>query len=318
MDSGAIYVASASPPVVMKWASARLIQRSQIICRNEHRMSIYAYDPGMPTIDQYLDDQLRRGRAYFSREQALSALGSTPVALSAALTRQIRKGRLANPRQGFYLVLRPEDQTVGAPDPVRWIDPLMQHLKTGYRISLLRAAAFHGASHQAAMVFQVIVPKQMRHFEIGRHRLEFVYQAPADFDKVNQPAWLDSLKSDAGFAKVAGVELMLLDCARYFRKAGGINGLAQIAKDVGGRAKPATLAKIAIHYENASVRRLGYLLERMGHKRQAAALQSFAAQAKSAVPLDPSLKPLIEGLAAPREKATKWMLVIDEPVEIDS
>ena len=295
-----------------------LTRPAQIICRNEHKVSIYAYDLGMPTIEQYLDDQLKRGRAYFSREQAQSALASTPVALSAALTRQIRKGRLANPRQGFYLVLRPEDQAAGAPDPVRWIDPLMKHLKTGYRISLLRAAAFHGASHQAAMVFQVIVPKQLRNFEIGRHRLEFVYQAPADFEKVNQTEWLDSLKSDAGFAKVAGVELTLLDCARYFRKAGGINGLAQIAKDVGDRAKPATLAKLAVHYENSSVRRLGYLLERMGHRRQAAALQSFAVQAKSAVPLDPSVKPLIEGLAARREKAAKWMLVINESVEIDS
>src|SRR5215204_5713602 len=114
---------------------ARLSATAQIICRNEHIVSIYAYDLGMPTIEQYLDDQLKRGRAYFSREKALSALASTPVALSAALTRQIKKGRLANPRQGFYLVLRPEDQTAGAPDPVRWIDPLMKHLKADYRIS---------------------------------------------------------------------------------------------------------------------------------------------------------------------------------------
>ncbi len=57
----------------------------------------------------------------------------------------------------------------------------MKYLKMDYRISLLRAAAFHGATHQAAMVFQVIVPKQMRDFEIGRHRLEFIYQVRADF-----------------------------------------------------------------------------------------------------------------------------------------
>jgi hypothetical protein len=30
---------------------------------------------------------------------------------------------------------------------------------TDYWVSLLRAAAFHGSSHQAAMIFQVIVPK---------------------------------------------------------------------------------------------------------------------------------------------------------------
>lgn len=280
-------------------------------------MSIYAYDLAMATLEQFLAERLAAGRAYFSRQDALSALASTPVALSAALTRQIKKGSLANPKQGFYLILRPEDQAAGAPDPVRWIDPLMRHLKSDYRISLLRAAAFHGATHQAAMIFQVIVPRQLRSFAIGRHRLEFVYQIQADFVSVNRGDWLNSIKSDAGFAKVASVELTLFDCARYFHKAGGINGLAQIVKDLGGRAKPASLVKAAAHYENSSVRRLGYLLERMGHARQAKALQPFVKQAKTAVLLDPSVKPLLEGIDARHEKASKWMLIINETVEVD-
>jgi predicted transcriptional regulator of viral defense system len=258
------------------------------------------------------------GRAYFSRGEALSALTSTPVALSAALTRQIRKGRLANPRQGFYIVLRPEDRIAGAPDPVCWIDPLMKHLTIDYRVSLLRAAAFHGASHQAAMVFQVIVPKQLRSVEIGRHRLEFVYQIPAAFVAANQKHYLGSLKSAAGFAKVAGVELTLLDCARYFHRAGGISGLAQIVKDIGGQAKPRNLVGAAVHYENSSVRRLGYLLEYTGHMRQANALQTFVKQAKSTVLLDPAVKPLIEGSDEPHKNASQWLLVINTPVEIDS
>lgn len=74
----------------------------------------------------------------------------------------------------------------GAPDPVRWMDSLMEHQGLDYRISLLRAAAFHGSSHQATMVFQV-VPKQLRDFEIGRHRLQFVYQTPKAFAKLDQP-----------------------------------------------------------------------------------------------------------------------------------
>ncbi len=32
------------------------------------------------------------------------------------------------------------------------------------------AGDFQGSSHQAAMVFQVVVPKQLRDFEIGRYR----------------------------------------------------------------------------------------------------------------------------------------------------
>jgi predicted transcriptional regulator of viral defense system len=271
----------------------------------------------MTSLDRYLDDLLARGQAYFSSEEALDVLGLSSAAFIAAAGRLSRKHRLVSPRRGFYLILRPEDRVSGAPDPVRWIDPLMKYLGLDYRISLLRAAAFHGASHQAAMVFQVIVPKQLRAFDIGRHRLQFIYQAPAAFAKTNLPDWLSLMKSEAGFAKVAGVELTLLDCARYFHKAAGINGVAQIAKDLGAGAAPRKLAKIARCYEDSVVRRLGYLLERAGHVRQAKLLEPFARKAKSMKPLDPSIKPLTESLAALHQKDTKWMLVINEPVEVE-
>lgn len=290
----------------------------------------------MTPLDVYLDDQLARGRSYFSREDALGALRVTPEALAASVTRMVKRRRLANPRHGFYLILRPEDRIAGAPDPVRWIDPLIKYQGIDYRISLLRAAAFHGSSHQAAMVFQVIVPKQLRPFEIGRHRLEFVYQTPDAFHQVNQPRWVGQIKSATGFAKVAGVELTLLDCTRYFHRVGGINAVAQIVRDIGGSADARRLRAAARVYENSFVRRLGYLLELVGHTRGARALEPFASVAKSLKRLDPSIKPLkkpfirsLADLSAEGSKEgsndsktrpttdSKWKLVIDEPVEID-
>lgn len=271
----------------------------------------------MASLDQFINDRLAHGRAHFSREEVQIALDLKPQTLAAAITRLIHKRRLANPRHGFFLILRPEDQIAGAPDPVRWIDALMRHQGLDYRISLLRAAAFHGSSHQAAMVFQVIVPRQLRDFEIGRHRLQFLYQAPKAFALVNQPGALDQMKSDTGFAKVAGVEITLLDCIRYFHKAGGINGVAQIAKDIGAKADPRLLAKTAAAYENSTVRRLGYLLDSVGHVRQANALEPFVKKAKTALPLDPAVKPLTASLAELHEKDAKWKLLINEPVEID-
>lgn len=289
----------------------------QLVCKNLVFLSNFAYDSGMLSLEQFVDDRLVHGRTHFSRDEALAALDLKPEALAAAITRLINKRRLANPRHGFYLILRPEDRIVGAPDPARWIDPLMQHQQLDYRISLLRAAAFHGSAHQAAMVFQVVAPKQVRDFEIGRHRLQFLYQAPETFAQVNQPAYLGQIKTEAGFAKVAGVELTLLDCARYFRKAAGINALAQVAKDIGAKADPRTLAKLAAAFENSSVRRLGYLLDRAGHARQANALEPFVKKAKTAARLDPSVNLAIASLPGLNEKNARWKLVINEPVETD-
>ncbi len=167
------------------------------------------------------------------------------------------------------------------------------------------------------MVFQVVAPRQLRGIEIGRHRLQLLYQAPKAFAQVNQSDRLDRIKSDAGFAQVAGLELTLLDCARYFHQATGIHGVAQIVKDLGARADPRTLAKLARAYESSTVRRLGYLLDRAGHARQAKALEPFVKKAKTALALDPSVKPLIGSRADLHERDPKWKLVINEPVEVD-
>lgn len=230
----------------------------------------------------------------------------------------MKKGRLVSPRRGFYLILRPEDRVLGAPDPSRWIDPLMKHLGLDYRISLLRAAAFHGSAHQAAMVFQVIAPKQIQPIEIGRQRVEFLYQAPLAFAETNRSEWLAQLKTEAGFAKVAGVELTLLDTCRYFHRAAGISGAAQIVHDLGKKANPRILAEAACAYENSAVRRLGYLLERFGHDRQAKSLRAFAEKAKSFKALDPAAKPIVAALRETEENDPKWKLVINAPVEIDA
>lgn len=272
----------------------------------------------MADFDAYLDGQVARGRSYFTREEAMVALGLTSRAMSVALVRRVKKGQLACPSRGFYLILRPEDRSLGAPDPARWIEPLMNYLQLDYRVALLRAASFHGSSHQAAMVFQVIVPRQIRDIEIGRHRLEFAYQSPKAFRSVNRSDWLGSLKSDAGFAKVSGIELTLMDCASYFYKVGGINGLAQIVKDIGGQARPAALKRIAAFCANSSVRRLGYLLELMGHRKQADVLRPLAKKAKTAALLDPAVTPLSVGMSNSGQKNPDWGLIINESVEIDS
>ncbi|MGE0528966.1 MAG: type IV toxin-antitoxin system AbiEi family antitoxin [Bdellovibrionales bacterium] len=271
----------------------------------------------MSSIQEFVESQLVRGRGFFTKPTALAEIGQSPEALKSAIARLSRKGEIVSPRRGFYLILRPEDRVLGAPDPGRWIDPLMKFLEVDYRISLLRAAAFHGAAHQAAMVFQVIAPRQLPDIEIGRQRIEFLFQSPRAFAKANRPEWLAQLQTDAGFAKVAGVELTLLDICRYFHQAGGINSAAQAVHDLGKKADARILAKAASAYENSSVRRLGYLLKRFGHARQADALRPFAEKAKSFKALDPSVRPIVPELAEMEERNPDWKLLINVPVEID-
>ncbi|MFO0912889.1 MAG: type IV toxin-antitoxin system AbiEi family antitoxin [Pirellulales bacterium] len=291
---------------------------SPIIFEKACIMSIFTYNWGMRGVQEFIDSQLARGRGYFTKRAALAEISQTPQAFERAVARLKQKGALLSPRRAFYLILRPEDRALGAPDPARWIDPLLNHLGVDYRVSLLRAAAFHGSAHQAAMVFQVICPRQLPRIEIGRQRIEFLFQSPTAFAKTNRPEWLDQLKTESGFAKVAGVELTLLDICRYFHRAAGINGAAQAVHDLGKKAEPRILANAAGAYENSAVRRLGYLLERFGHLRQADSLRRYARKAKSFKALDPSNKPIVPELAEMDEKNPDWKLVINVQVEIAS
>jgi hypothetical protein len=80
------------------------------------------------------------------------------------------------------------------------------------------------------------------------------------------------------------------------------------------------LAKAAAFYENSTVRRLGYLLEHFGHRRQSTALRRFTRAAKSMKLPDPSVK-RIAALAATAEatrEAPSWKLILNAPVEIDA
>ena len=160
----------------------------------------------MAALDAFIDNRLAAGRGWFSRDDAVAS-GIALSALSSALTRAVAKGKLAHPGHGFYLIVRPEHRAAGAADPAEWIDPLMKHQGLAYRVSLLRAAAHHGSSHQAAMIFQVVAPRQLRDLTLGAHRLQFIYQEPEAFAACNQPALVEAIKTPAGFAVVAGVEL---------------------------------------------------------------------------------------------------------------
>jgi hypothetical protein len=235
---------------------------------------------------------------YLSKSAALTELPITPQAFQAA-ARLMKKGRLAYPRRGFYLILRPEDRLLGAPETAQWIHPLMTHLGLDYRISLLRGGRLS----------RVVPPgvddlPGYRSATACRHRdwapAGRVSQSGSRQLRRSKPAgWLVQLKTEAGFAKVAGIELALLDMCRYLHHAAGISGAAQAVHDLGKRADPRTLAAPAAAYGNSAVRRFGYLLERIGHDCQANALRGFVERAKAFTTVTP-LRGAV-GLLNPRD-----------------
>lgn len=270
----------------------------------------------MIRLEKWLDELQLAGRFSFLKQEALERTGMTSASFNAAAGRLLAKGRIAKPRTGFFVIVRPEDRVAG-PDPVLWIDALMAFLNLDYRVSLLSAAAFHGSSHQAGMVFQVVVPRQLPRVVMGRRRVEFVYQEGGAFEWVNRPEWLERMKGDVGYIKVAGLELTLLDCVKYVNRSGGLHNVAQIVKDLGGKVSPRILRQAARAYGPSVSCRLGYLLEWSGHGRQAEALRDAARGVKSYKRLSTGVMDGGEIFSGVVARDERWRLLINETPEVE-
>jgi predicted transcriptional regulator of viral defense system len=60
------------------------------------------------TAIKFITDLLARGRCCFSTQEAVQALGTSIIAARAALRRLRKKGEIAMPYKGFYVIVPPE------------------------------------------------------------------------------------------------------------------------------------------------------------------------------------------------------------------
>src|ERR1700730_1043858 len=221
------------------------------------------YDPDIsrPSLSAYITGLLASGRLVFSREEAQTPLGTGRGAFLAAAQKLQKRGRLLNPRQGFYVIVPPQNLNFGSPPPASFIDDLMRHEKRPYYVGLLKAAELHGAAHHAVMEFQIVTDKQMRNVQVGRSKIAFYFKK--DLNAI--ASGIEDHKTDTGKMKVSSVELTLLDLLRYPHAAGGLDTIATIVSDLGDRIDHDKLATLSVSHERSVSQRLGHLLDRFGH-----------------------------------------------------
>ena len=264
----------------------------------------------------YLTRLLSQGRVVFTRGQAQDELGVASGAFLDAAERRQKHGHLLSPRRGFYVIVPPQFMSWGAPPPSWYIDALMRHEGRPYYVGLLKAAELHGASQQAVMEFQIVTDKRLPTIRAGRSSLVFYYRK--DMETV-----MDGLtvhNTDTGRMTVSSVELTLLDLLRYRHAGGGLDNIATVVADLGGRADADKLAVLSGSFERAGCQRLGYLLERLGHGQHADEL--FEAVTRSGAPpwvelepaqaADPDFAPEVS------ERNERWRVIVRRAPEPES
>ena len=261
------------------------------------------------TFPSYLTHLLSQGRVVFSSAEAQESLGITKGALLDAAERQQKRNSLIAPRRGFYVIVPPQFLAWGAPPPPWYIDSLMRQEKRPYYVGLLKAAEIHGATHQAVMEFQVVTDKQLPSTRAGRSLIAFYYRK--NMDAVE--GGLEDHKTDTGRMKVSGVELTALDLLRYAHAAGGLDHIATVLSDLGGRVDSEKLALISGAFERSVRQRLGHLLDDLGHRDKTDGLHGALSRESPALPwvelergraLDPDFAP------EPIERDARWHVTV--------
>lgn len=128
----------------------------------------------MPKASRFLDDLAARGRYHFTTEEARTVLGVSMPAARAALRRLKGRREIADPYQGFHVIVPAEYRRLGCLPAEQFVPQLMEHLREPYYVALLSAAEFHGAAHQRPQTFQVMVRKNRRPIRCGAVSVEFV------------------------------------------------------------------------------------------------------------------------------------------------
>jgi predicted transcriptional regulator of viral defense system len=207
-----------------------------------------------------------QGRHFISSAEVANLLGISVSSVPASLERAREAGKLVSVTKGGWVPVPAQYRTAGAPPPSHFIDQLMAYLGHPYYVGFLSAAAIHGASHQATMVFQVVTPAKLRERKVGRGRLRFI-ERQATTDRARQQHNVPT-----GRIWVATPEVTVFDLVESPSEGAGLSNVATVIGELllDNQLDPATMASISKLYPAAVAQRVGYLIEHMANETGAA------------------------------------------------
>jgi len=256
---------------------------------------------------KFISGLMSQGQYCFDTKKTVAALGSSPVAVRAALRRLRKKGELAMPYKGFYVIVPHEFRNMGCLPASHFIPYLMEHLGERYYAGLLSAAEYYGAAHHRPQVFQVVIAKNRPSIECGNIKVEFIARKNTDQVQV------ENIKTPRGYLKISTPEATAFDLSGYPHHAGGLDNVATVLAELQEKLDGTVLKDIAGLSPVSWSQRLGYLLDLVGAQVKAEGLAEYVAFKKPVpIPLVPS-RPF-SGMSPLK----KWNILINSEVEAET
>lgn len=260
----------------------------------------------METLNTFTQNLLSRGKHFFSKQDALAALGINENQFRHQAYRLSQKKIMRRLVRDFYMIIPAEYQALGSLPPHWIVDPLMKHLDRKYYIGLLSAASLYGATEQQPMTFQVIVNKAIKTIKLPRGTIDFHVKHNCDSSEI------DRITAPTGYANISTKEQTIVDLVGYYEVSGSLSNVALIIKELGAECTTNALEHVVSKEENTSLlQRLGYLLELTSHPALANIVEREISKRQHYYI---ALRPDVHEKTG--ERLARWKLILNDYVEL--
>jgi len=261
-----------------------------------------------PTLENWVDAQQARGKYAFLRKEAVAESGLSPEAAKKALQRLTARGRIAQAKEYFFVVVPLEYTAAGGPPAPWFIHQLMVAMGRPYYVGLLTAAGLHGASHHQPQESQIITDRPIRPIAVGRSRIRFFASRFVDEVAVM------NFKTPTGSMRVSTPEATAVDLVRFAKVAGQLDNVATVLAELVSKINPKKLAAAAkVIGDVPNAQRLGFILDRVRARHLAEPLRSWV-ERQSPKPVH--LRSNRRGQDG--KKDHRWHIIVDQPLDIET
>lgn len=264
------------------------------------------------SIVQWLDILLARGSYGFATEALQQEIPSySDIAIKRALSRLSAKGKIVSLHKGYYLLVPPQYASKGILPPPLFLDAFMKYLQRPYYVSLLNAAAFHGASHQQPQEYFV-----MTDFPVLRPTRKKGLQVNYISIKEFPQSLIEQRKTEAGYLNISNPALTACDLIQFEKRVGGLNRATTVLNELVEVIKPDDFTHALLnHVHVTTLQRLGYLLDNACSSTELANALFEAMKRENLrlfrIPLKSSGK--TKGFSSDN----RWKVVVNTEIEID-
>ncbi len=251
---------------------------------------------------KYLQKVRSKGRYSITLSELQENTNLSYKAIQQTIFRAKMNKKIAQIRQGFYVIIPPEYSNSEILPVYLYIDDLMQFIKRDYYLGLFSAASLHGAGHQQAMNTQLIIESPSLR-NIKNDKLEIAFFTKNKWTKND----IIEKKTDAGYINVSSPELTALDLIYYHKRIGGINRTLSIIEELAEEINPQKLYETTQRFKNnTTIQRLGFLFDEIFNEK------NLANSLYKSIKNKTTNKALLSSLSQDKGKINKkWNIVIN-------